>query len=51
MIRTLLVLLVFPPAAPSRDLTYVGDPSKWFGRTTAREISRMLEQLQKRVGE
>ncbi len=34
-------------AAPSRYLTYVGDPSKWFGRTTAREISRMLEQLEK----
>ena len=34
-------------AAPSRSLTYVADPSKWFGRTTAREISRMLEQLQK----
>ena len=34
-------------AAPSRYLTYVGDPSKWFGRTTAREISRMLEQLDK----
>ena len=34
-------------AAPSRDLVYVGDPSKWFGRTTAREMSRMLEQLQK----
>jgi len=34
-------------AAPSRSLIYVGDPSKWFGRTTAREISRMLEQLQK----
>ena len=34
-------------AAPSRYLTYVGDPSKWFGRRTAREISRMLEQLDK----
>jgi beta-lactamase class A len=34
-------------AAPSRYLIYVGDPSKWFGRTTAREISRMLEQLEK----
>jgi beta-lactamase class A len=34
-------------AAPLRYLTYVADPSKWFGRTTAREISRMLEQLQK----
>jgi beta-lactamase class A len=35
------------PAAPGRYLTYVGDPAKWFGRTTAREISRMLEQIQK----
>jgi beta-lactamase class A len=34
-------------AAPSRYLAYVADPMKWFGRTTAREISRMLEQLQK----
>jgi beta-lactamase class A len=34
-------------AAPARYLIYVGDPSKWFGRTTAREMSRMLEQLQK----
>jgi len=34
-------------AAPGRYLTYVGDPAKWFGRTTAREISRMLEQIQK----
>lgn len=35
------------PAAPARYLSYVGDPAKWFGRTTAREISRMLEQIQK----
>jgi beta-lactamase class A len=35
------------PAAPGRYLAYVGDPAKWFGRTTAREISRMLEQIQK----
>jgi beta-lactamase class A len=34
-------------AAPARYLAYVGDPAKWFGRTTAREISLMLEQLQK----
>jgi beta-lactamase class A len=34
-------------AAPGRYLAYVGDATKWFGRTTAREISRMLEQLQK----
>jgi beta-lactamase class A len=33
--------------APARYLAYVADPSKWFGRTTAREISRMLEQLEK----
>ena len=34
-------------AAPARSMTYVGDVSKWFGRTTAREMSRLLEQLQK----
>jgi beta-lactamase class A len=34
-------------AAPTRSLAYVGDPAKWFGRTTAREMSRMLEQLQR----
>ncbi len=34
-------------AAAARYLSYVGDPGWWFGRTTAREISRMLEQLQK----
>lgn len=34
-------------AAPARYMSYVGDPSKWFGRTTAREISQMLERLQK----
>jgi beta-lactamase class A len=34
-------------AAPARYLSYVGDPSKWFGRTTAREMSLMLEQLEK----
>jgi beta-lactamase class A len=33
--------------APARYMAYCADPSKWFGRTTAREISRMLEQLEK----
>src|SRR5262245_47400492 len=32
--------------APARYMAYVADPSKWFGRTTAREISRLLEQLE-----
>ena len=35
----------FPEEAPYRE--YVRDPKKWFGRTTAREMSRLLEQLQK----
>jgi len=35
------------PGAKPRYLAYVGDPTRWFGRTTAREISRLLEQLQK----
>ncbi len=35
------------PGAPARYFTYVADSSKWFGRTTAREMSRLLEQLQK----
>lgn len=34
-------------AAAGRYMAYVGDPAKWFGRTTAREISGMLERLQK----
>jgi beta-lactamase class A len=29
-------------AAPSRSLTYVADPSKWFGRTTPRQKTRKL---------
>ena len=39
----------FPDDAGSREryFAYVADPSKWFGRTTAREVSRLLEQLQK----
>ena len=32
--------------ADARYLAYVADPSKWFGRTTAREMSRLLERLQ-----
>jgi beta-lactamase class A len=35
------------PGADARYLAYVGDPGKWLGRTTARETSRFLEQLQK----
>jgi beta-lactamase class A len=34
-------------AAPARTMAYVADPAKWFGRTTAREMSRVLERLQK----
>jgi beta-lactamase class A len=34
-------------AAPARTMAYVGDPARWFGRTTAREMSLMLERLQK----
>jgi beta-lactamase class A len=34
-------------AAPARHMAYVADPTKWFGRTTAREMSLMLERLQK----
>jgi len=33
--------------AEARNFVYVGDPEKWFGRTTARETSRLLEQLQR----
>jgi beta-lactamase class A len=35
----------FPETAPYFD--YVKDPEKWFGRTTARETSRLLEALEK----
>jgi beta-lactamase class A len=35
------------PGAAARRFTYVGDSTKWFGRTTAREMSRFLEQLQR----
>jgi beta-lactamase class A len=34
-------------AATERYFAYNADPAKWFGRTTAREISQMLERLQK----
>jgi beta-lactamase class A len=34
-------------AGPARYMAYVADPTKWFGRTTAREMSLMLERLQK----
>jgi beta-lactamase class A len=33
--------------APARYLQYVQDSAKWFGRTTAREMSRFLEQLER----
>ena len=33
--------------AAARDFAYVADSAKWFGRTTAREMSRFLVQLQR----
>jgi beta-lactamase class A len=33
--------------AEARHFAYVADPEKWFGRTTARETSRLLEELEK----
>ena len=33
--------------ADRRYLAYVADSTKWFGRTTAREMSRFLEQVQR----
>ena len=33
--------------ASARNVAFVADSSKWLGKTTAREISRLLEQLQK----
>ncbi len=33
-------------AAPQRYLAYVRDSTRWLGRTTAREIGRLLEQLE-----
>jgi beta-lactamase class A len=35
------------PQADARDVAYVADSTRWFGRTTAREMSRLLEQLQR----
>jgi len=34
-------------AAARRNVAFVLDSSKWLGRTTAREVSRLLEQLEK----
>lgn len=34
------------PEAPTRRFVFEGDPSEWLGRTTAREMSRLLEQIQ-----
>jgi beta-lactamase class A len=34
-------------AAPARYLAYVTDSTRWFGRTTAREIGRLLEELER----
>ena len=33
--------------AERRNVAFVADSSKWLGRTTAREIARLLEQLQR----
>jgi len=33
--------------ANSRNVAFVADSSKWLGKTTAREIARLLEQLQR----
>lgn len=35
--------------AEARYFTYVQDSTKWFGRTTAREMSHFLEQLEQGV--
>lgn len=32
--------------ATARSFAYVGDSTRWFGRTTPREMSRLLEQIQ-----
>jgi beta-lactamase class A len=34
-------------AAARRNAVFVGDSTKWLGRTTAREIARLLEQLER----
>jgi len=33
--------------AVARSFMYLGDSTRWFGRTTPREMSRLLEQIQK----
>jgi hypothetical protein len=33
--------------ANARNVAFVADSSKWLGKTTAREIARLLEQLQR----
>jgi len=35
--------------AAARRFAFEGDPSEWLGRTTAREMSRLLEQIQNGV--
>src|SRR5204862_6934161 len=46
-------LEVFTPVFPNdstgyrRNTAFVADSSKWLGKTTAREIGRLLEQLQR----
>jgi beta-lactamase class A len=35
------------PDAARRNIAFVNDSTKWLGRTTAREISRLLEQLER----
>jgi beta-lactamase class A len=37
----------FPDLPDSLEYRYVADSTKWFGRTTARETSRLLEQLER----
>jgi beta-lactamase class A len=50
--RSLTDREVYEKGSPSdsgarvRGFLYVADSTRWFGRTTAREISRLLEQLQ-----
>jgi beta-lactamase class A len=35
------------PGAAARNVAFVLDSTKWLGRTTAREISRLLEQIER----
>jgi hypothetical protein len=35
------------PGASARNVAFVLDSTKWLGRTTAREISRLLEQIER----